>query len=502
MKPAACASPPIDPPTTAGAMTGSVKRQSTRGPLVSGQWAPGQWVHGLLAYGGLGLLSGAVTTLALQGLLTRPIEQQELQRLAQETAFSIRLTELALERYPRSAVAQLSGLVLEPRPPRSATPSAPAAERLQGQARQFRTALCRELGSCRPLVVRRHPQPGAWVELDSLLEPTWLFTPLPATRLWPPHPLVLSLALVVGALVSSTAYLTLEVRRPLRLLQRHLAGVDLEVRANPLPERGTPAVRRLTQQLNAMLDRLEQGRRERATMLAGIAHDLGSPLTRLRLRLQLAQDRALPAADLNRAHADLDALARITAQFVAYAAGPAGEAPLPVALDAVIGQALGGVEAPLELDLQALQRTVRPGAIGRAVSNLVENALEHGRPPLRITLEPDGAEGFLIGVWDCGEGIPPELWGRAREPFQRLDAARGGQGHCGLGLAIADQVARAHGGGLELAWARPEDERAPHLSLNQQTPPCPQPQNSPQRFGVLLRGLSQPVTSGPLPGHS
>ena len=443
------------------------------------RWRLGRSV---LAYGGLGLLSAALTTLALQGLLTRPIEQQELQRLAQETAFSIRLTELALEHYPRTAVAQLSGLVLRPQPPAAdqprPTPQPAARERLPSRASQFRQALCRELGSCRPLVVRSHPQPGAWVELDSLLEPTWLFTPLPTTRLWPPHPLVLSLALVVGALVSSTAYLTLEVRRPLERLRHQLGGVDLETRANPLPERGPRAVRQLTQQFNAMLERLEQGRRERATMLAGIAHDLGSPLTRLRLRLQLAQDRALPVADLNRAHADLDALARITAQFVAYAAGPEGERPLPVALEAVIGQALGGVEAPLELALQPLERTVRPGAIGRAVSNLVENALEHGRPPLRITLEPDGREGFLIGVWDCGAGIPQALWSRAREPFQRLDAARGGQGHCGLGLAIADQVARAHGGGLELAWNPPGGAGA-------------------QRFAVLLRGRSQPVTPGP-----
>jgi two-component system osmolarity sensor histidine kinase EnvZ len=84
------------------------------------------------------------------------------------------------------------------------------------------------------------------------------------------------------------------------------------------------------------------------------------------------------------------------------------------------------------------------------VANLLENALQYGMPPLRLALHaaaPD-PHGFVIEVWDGGAGIPVEAWPRALEPFQRLDAARGGQGHCGLGLAIADRIARQHGGDL------------------------------------------------------
>jgi two-component system osmolarity sensor histidine kinase EnvZ len=104
----------------------------------------------------------------------------------------------------------------------------------------------------------------------------------------------------------------------------------------------------------------------------------------------------------------------------------------------------------LDLDLPPLERRVRPTALARAVGNLLENALQYGTPPLRLALHaaaPD-PHGFVIEVWDGGAGIPVEAWPRALEPFQRLDAARGGQGHCGLGLAIADRIARQHGGDL------------------------------------------------------
>jgi two-component system osmolarity sensor histidine kinase EnvZ len=101
------------------------------------------------------------------------------------------------------------------------------------------------------------------------------------------------------------------------------------------------------------------------------------------------------------------------------------------------------------------------------VGNLLENALSHGRPPLRLVLRGIGEEGFAIEVGDGGEGIRPDEWERALQPFQRLDWARGVQGHCGLGLAIADRVAREHGGELS----------------------CRQEQGG---FTVVLRGRSLP----------
>jgi two-component system osmolarity sensor histidine kinase EnvZ len=82
------------------------------------------------------------------------------------------------------------------------------------------------------------------------------------------------------------------------------------------------------------------------------------------------------------------------------------------------------------------------------VANLLLNAEGYGRPPLRLVLRNAPAEGFAIEVWDGGPGLPAADWERAKQPFQRLDEARGGLGHSGLGLAIAERVARAHGGDL------------------------------------------------------
>jgi two-component system osmolarity sensor histidine kinase EnvZ len=310
------------------------------------------------------------------------------------------------------------------------------------------------------------------------LERVWLFVPLAPRHAWPPDPLLLGLGLAAGSLAGVLLYLTLEVQRPLRQLEAALAAVGLEPRPAAVPARGNRAVRALTGRFNAMVARLEAASRERATMLAGIGHDLRSPLTRLRLRLALAAEAPMAAAELARAEADLAALERITRQFLAFAGAEAAEAPLPLPLEQLLAEAAAGVEPPPQLDLPPLQRCVRPTALARAVANLLDNACAHGRPPLRLVLRPwdcpGPGEGFEIQVWDQGDGIPEAAWARARQPFQRLDPARGGPGHCGLGLAIAERVARDHGGGLRRL-------------------------QGPEGFGIALSGRSlpqPPVTSG------
>jgi len=281
----------------------------------------------------------------------------------------------------------------------------------------------------------------------------WLFAPLPPLPGWPPDPLLLALALASGGLGAGLLYLALEVQRPLRRLEQALAEVRFDQLGTlPLPAGGSAAVRSLTARFNGMVERLERSGSERATMLAGIAHDLRSPLTRLRLRLDLAPSaHGLTEADRNRSTADLNALERITRQFLLFAGAGQAEPAVLVPLHGLLAEvaALAG-DVPLVLDLQPLERRLRPTALARAVANLLENALQYGTPPLRLVLRPAAPEphGYVIEVWDRGAGIAAAAWPMALEPFQRLDAARGGQGHCGLGLAIADRIARQHGGDL------------------------------------------------------
>ena len=405
----------------------------------------------------------ALALLLLQLLLAQRLEQQQRRQLATQVAGSVLLAELGLERFSPAALADLSNmrLAVGPRPPAAASPGLPAPLALRQQAEALRNDLCRRLSHC-PLVwpigsgaPTRNPGRGAWVELQSPLETVWLFAPIAPRRGWPPDPQLASLALVAGSLASLLLFLALEVQRPLRRLEGALAkvGLDSDLPQPPLvASGGTAAVRRLTQRFNAMLNRIEATDRERRTMLAGLAHDLRSPLTRLRLRL--ASNGPLAADEQRRAEADLAALERITSQFLQFIGAESQEEPVLVPLEALVAEAANGV-AKVQLELEPMGRCVQPIALARAIANLLDNAATHGQPPLRLVLRSIGQEGFAIEVWDAGPGIAAADWERALQPFQRLDPARSGVGHSGLGMAIAARVAQAHGGSLErLAPAR------------------------------------------------
>jgi two-component system osmolarity sensor histidine kinase EnvZ len=388
----------------------------------------------------------------LQTLLAQRLERAQIRQMGPEVAFNLRLAELALDRLPPAALARLSGLPLlvTDRPPSRAD------ARLSRQAAQLHADLCRRLDPCPPVLPAAVEVPALWVEVLSPLEPVWLLTPLGPQWRWPPDPLLLAGSLLAGSISASLLVLWRDVQRPLQRLERAVAAVDLgqPAPAAPLPLQGAPAVQRLTGHLNAMVQRLAESERARATMLAGIAHDLKSPITRLRLRLGLAHQ---DAADRQRAAADLDALERITGQFLLFAGGGDDEPPVQLPLEQWLAELSAPLEPEaLELDLQPMQACIQPIALGRAIGNLIENALSHGRPPLRLVLRPDsraGAAGFRMEVWDRGPGIPACDWPQALQPFQRLDRARGGSGHCGLGLSIAARVAAIHGGGLEMQHA-------------------------------------------------
>jgi two-component system osmolarity sensor histidine kinase EnvZ len=397
-------------------------------------------------YGLVGLGVALLSTAQLQLLQAKRLQRARVAQLGAEVLFQVRLGELALDRLPPTALARLSGLPLR----QGAEPPTRRDRLLAAQGALLREELCRRLEPCPRVLPAAGPPRGVWVQLLAPLEPVWLRVPIPPARPWPPDPWLLLVGLGLGGGVGLLLYLGLEVQRPLQRLQLALAAVGAgQGAAEPLPERGTMAVRQLTDRFNAMVRRLKAAEQERAVMLAGIAHDLKSPLTRLRFRLSLA---GLAGTDLQQAEADLAALERITAQFLLFAGGGDSEPAVAVPLDQLLAEQAAGLDAEaLALDLEPLERVVQPVALARAVSNLIDNALQYGAPPLRLELrgaEPAG-RGFRIELWDGGPGIPAEHWEQALLAFQRLDAARGGSGHCGLGLAIAARVARAHGGGLE-----------------------------------------------------
>ena len=415
-------------------------------------------------WSGAFLGSWLISLLLLQALFGRQMDRLQIQQLGRNLALNVRLTELTLERYPPSLISDLTGLDLIVRDKPTQPDQIPATQKRR--INELQTVLCDRLSHCPHLLPagRSEGTTDVWIELISPLEPVWLGSQLPATRGWPPEPMLLLAGVISAIVITGVLYLLIEVERPLRGLETALARVGEGSDPASVPRRGAPEVQRITTHFNAMVERLAANRRERATMLAGIAHDLRAPITRLRFRLSMA---ALSQNEREACTGDLESLERITGQFLLYAGGGEREAMVTCPIDHWLAEVSAGYSAKdLRLELVSIHADLRPVAMGRAVGNLIDNAFNYGKAPVVVRLKRQKTS-VVIEVWDQGEGIPAERWERALQPFQRLDEARGAQGHCGLGLAIVSHVVDQHGGKVQFLRRRPETR---HPSNQNETP--------------------------------
>jgi len=213
---------------------------------------------------------------------------------------------------------------------------------------------------------------------------------------------------------------------------------------------GAREVRAAAQAFLAMRERIQRHIEQRTALLASVSHDLRTPLTRLRLELALAP--AFKRADAMRA--DLDEMEHMIDEYLAFARGEAGEAAQALSVSDLLARAAEDagrsgaavqVQAPADLSI-----TVRPLAFRRALANLADNAAAHGET-VRLSARALPSGGAEIAVEDDGPGIPPEMHEEAFRPFSRLDPSRNqNRKGVGLGLAIARDVARGHGGDITL----------------------------------------------------
>jgi len=225
------------------------------------------------------------------------------------------------------------------------------------------------------------------------------------------------------------------------------------------PQRVVPSgpdeTRALGERFNAMLDALAESESVRRTLLSGLPHDLKGPLSRMWLRIEMADDPALKEG----LRKDLQDMQHMVDQFIGFVRGtdPAAYRYAPMDLaewlaDHVGGWISTGTAITLSAPDGAMPLQADAPALGRMVDNLIGNALHHGEPPIDITLRHDG-EQAILEVADHGPGIDPERRTEALRPFARLDDARTRTGNVGLGLALAEAIARAHGGTLALLKA-------------------------------------------------
>jgi len=248
------------------------------------------------------------------------------------------------------------------------------------------------------------------------------------------------------------AYLIMfRVARPLKALAAAARDIGQGRQPPQLAETGPGEIRRVTHAFNQMSSELARLDEDRALILAGISHDLRTPLTRLRLAAEMSPDDATREG----ISADIEEIDKIIRQFLDFARNTEGEPPEPTDLNSVlahIAEPLMRRGARIELHLAELPALMlRPLALLRLAANLINNALRHGggNAPVEVQTRREG-EYIILEVMDRGPGIPPEEAERLKQPFTRLETARTGAASAGLGLAIVERVARGHGGRFDL----------------------------------------------------
>ncbi len=264
----------------------------------------------------------------------------------------------------------------------------------------------------------------------------------------------LLIALVLGFAVVTVASwgVARRLTQPLEALKRRIESHDAKPAA-AAASGGAPTleIAAIETAWLALVDRLSHQESERALLLAGVSHDLRSPLARIRMAAELlpeTDDIASRRASIVR---NVDVADRLIASFLDYVR--ATELPLDATVDiaAVARRLLEtreepadmlAVDAPPRLDVARTHELL----LERLLANLVDNAMRHGKPPVRIRLWADGGDAVL-DVEDHGPGIAPSARARLTQAFARGDASRGTPG-TGLGLAIVQQIVRRMGGTL------------------------------------------------------
>ena len=267
-------------------------------------------------------------------------------------------------------------------------------------------------------------------------------------------PLALLLASLAGyALAGATL-------RPVESMRRRAAEISGSVGGSRLPEPdGDDEIARLARTLNAMLARLEESAERERRFVAEASHELRTPLASLKAELELALRRPRSPAELRAAIAsaaeETDRLAALAEDLLVLARSDEGAlrvepelVPARELLETVAGRfALRAREAGVELELDAPTELEGQGDRARleqALGNLVDNALRYGTGTVRLGASAENGS-IALSVSDEGTGFPPEFLPRAFERFSRADGVRS-SGSAGLGLAIVEAVARAHGG--------------------------------------------------------
>lgn len=351
----------------------------------------------------------------------------------------------------------------QPRPDRRrhGGPPPPSGD-IRENLRDFVKALNQRLNDGTRVALSRGPDPKLYISLlpdedneDGRSTREWLVIPL--DRIAPPvsTPVIVVWIAGMGFFLLLAAAFSWNITRPLT----RLANAADQLAAGQ-PQRVVPSgpteTRALGERFNAMLDTLAESNAVQRTLLAGLPHDLKGPLSRMWLRIEMVNDPAFQDG----MRKDVQDMQRMVNQFIGFVRGtdPGTYHFSDMQLNDWLEEQVYAWESAGS-DVHLVAEWPRPllvradsAALGRLLDNLIGNALNHGKPPVEIRLAADSRHA-IVTVSDHGEGISPERRAEALRPFSRLDEARTRTGSVGLGLALADAIARAHDGSLELGEA-------------------------------------------------
>ena len=278
------------------------------------------------------------------------------------------------------------------------------------------------------------------------------------------------LSLLGAALISSL------VNLPLARLTAAARDIAQGKRPAPLPEKGSKEIIEANRSFNQMVEDLQQVESDRAVILAGISHDLRTPLARMQLELEMAQLGTEAREGMQSDIAQMDA---IIGQFLDYAKPTEAATFVPVDISGLLEDAARAAERMpgMKVNTDIAQDVLVSGNVTdlrRVVNNLIENARRYGQTPgtgvteidISCRIKPTGlGKRVAIEVQDHGAGIPDDQIEQLLKPFTRMDSARGQANGAGLGLAIVERVLSRHnaelhvsnrdGGGLRIRITMP-----------------------------------------------
>ena len=312
---------------------------------------------------------------------------------------------------------------------------------------QIEKKLAKELGVEKVTVYFKFkPIPRIWIQTPEM-NGNWVREPL---KTYTNYSVELIASWLFGVPILSSAIILILVRqmnRPLRRLQNAANNYSKTGKAPYLDTNHGPLeIRQVNQAFNHMVYTLEQTERDRQIMLAGISHDLRTPLTRIRLTAEMLPDEFFREGLIY----DVDDMDAILNQFISYMRDGSDEELTDTNINSLL-QELVVQFKPLDIRFEAQELPVIPArslSLKRLIANLINNAKRYGAEPIELSASHVD-QYILITVADHGEGIPPDQVEELMQPFVRGNSARTIQGS-GLGLAIVKRIVDIHHGQINI----------------------------------------------------